>query len=184
MNSTRHFITSALLIWLKVDPGSNRYGRRVLRDFKSYSVNSPQQVTAERIGSGIKRINDLIAKAKLPQPVIKSNVFFEIMFTRDPKYKVGGVSGEVITDTRLTDRQKKILTILANKALSPSEILAELVEVVTDRTLRRDLQVLKEAGYINNNGQLGPQTRWFLSKDRPGHNPDIGDYAVLYYRVG
>ena len=95
--------------------------------------------------------------------------------------QVCGVSGEVITDTRLTDRQKKILTILANKELSPNEILAELNETITDRTLRRDLQALKDEGYINNSGQLGPQTRWFLRKDRlgqPGHNPDIGVLLV------
>lgn len=49
---------------------------------------------AERIGSGIKRIMELMQQAKLAQPIIESDIFFSITFKRDPKFKVGGISPE------------------------------------------------------------------------------------------
>jgi ATP-dependent DNA helicase RecG len=70
---------------------------------------------------------------------------------------------------QLTDRQREILVLLKNGALSPQEILKKLKEKISDRTLRRDLQSLKEAGYVENEG-LGKKLKWFL---KPGHNPDI-----------
>jgi ATP-dependent DNA helicase RecG len=48
---------------------------------------------AERMASGIKRIMKLVSEAELPAPSIKSDSFFEITFTRDPKFKVGPQAG-------------------------------------------------------------------------------------------
>jgi predicted HTH transcriptional regulator len=70
---------------------------------------------------------------------------------------------------QLTDRQREILALLKNSALSPHEILINLKEKISDRTLRRDLQNLKEVGYVESEGQ-GKKLKWFL---KPGHNPDI-----------
>lgn len=66
------------------------------------------------------------------------------------------------TQSNLTDRQIAILDILKDKKLAPQDILISLEEDITDRTLRRDLQTLKDQGYINSEGQLGPKTLWFL----------------------
>ena len=124
---------------------------------------------AERIGSGIRRMLERMADADLAAPVIDSNTFFRITFERDPRFKVGGLAVEDNTTVKnkLSVRQANILSILQNKKLSPKDILGALGDDVSDRTLRRDLQILKEKGYIDSEGQLGPKTKWFISK--PGH---------------
>ena len=71
-----------------------------------------------------------------------------------------------VEEKQLTARQKEILAILKDRQLSPQEILSLLDEDISDRTLRRDLQLLKDEGYIENEGQLGPKTKWFISKTR------------------
>jgi predicted HTH transcriptional regulator len=112
---------------------------------------------------------ELMVDAELVKPVIESNAFFSITFERDPKFKVGGIVTEESKSTKdeLSPRQANIVNILKNNRLSPKEILDRLEEDITDRTLRRDLQALKEKGYVDNEGQLGPKTKWFLLE--PGH---------------
>jgi ATP-dependent DNA helicase RecG len=124
---------------------------------------------AERIGSGIRRIMELMADADLARPIIECNAFFSITFERDPRFKVSGVAIEEskILKDELSVRQEKILNILQNKKLSPREILDTLKEDISDRTLRRELQALKERGYVDSEGQFGPKTKWFAIK--PGH---------------
>jgi len=126
---------------------------------------------AERIGSGIRRIMELMADAELAQPAIESNAFFSITFERDTRFKVGGVVTEEgkgkSARGELSPWQVKIVNLLKNKRFSPKEILDGLGEDITDRTLRRDLQALKKKGYVDNEGQLGPRTKWFLLE--PGH---------------
>lgn len=121
---------------------------------------------AERIGSGIRRIMDLMADVDLPKPAIESNAFYSITFERDPRFKVGSVTREEskIVKDELSARQVKILRVLQSKKLSPREILDALKEDITNRTLRRDLQGLKGKGYVDNEGQLGPKTKWFTLK--------------------
>ena len=107
----------------------------------------------------------LIKDADLPEPTIKSDIFFEITFLRDPRFKVNvEQSLEEPEDNHLTPRQNEILRILGNQKLLPNEIFSALSEDITDRTLRRDLQTLKETGLIDNSGQLGPKNLWFLSQ--------------------
>jgi predicted HTH transcriptional regulator len=62
----------------------------------------------------------------------------------------------------LSARQENILKLLEAKPLAPQEMLDLLKEGISDRTLRRDLQDLKEKGYLDSEGQ-GPSSRWFLS---------------------
>lgn len=120
---------------------------------------------AERMASGIRRIMKLIAEAGLKEPIIKSDVFFEISFMRDPKYKVGSTDAEKETDTSLSHRQKEILEVLERgKELSSSEILETLSQSVSERTLQRDLQKLKQLNQIDTTGMQGPKTRWFIRK--------------------
>jgi len=124
---------------------------------------------AERMASGIKRIIRLVAEAGLPAPIIKSDLFFEIVFNRDPKFKVGPTSDtsdkslEALEDD-LTTRQTEILEILKSKKLAPDEIINQLSNKVSARTLRRDLQILNEQGLIDAEGAEGWARRWFLKK--------------------
>lgn len=121
---------------------------------------------AERMASGLPRIMRLLSEADLAEPVIKSNSFFEIIFKRDKRFtSATEYPADQSKDEHhktLSARQLKILHLLKNKRLFPREILDALNEDITDRTLRRDLQALKRKGCIDNEGQLGPKTRWFV----------------------
>lgn len=117
---------------------------------------------AERMASGIRRIMKLISEAKLPEPTIKSDLFFEITFKRDPKYKVGGASVENKVSSGLTKRQREILGTVKDKDMSSTEILNALNHSIGERTLQRELQKLKAMKLIDSTGMQGPKTRWFL----------------------
>jgi len=69
----------------------------------------------------------------------------------------------------ITKRQSAILNILyAHKILPPHEILSYLDDDITDRTLRNDLQALKDKQYVDSKGK-GPKTQWYLL-DNPNKN--------------
>ncbi len=125
---------------------------------------------AERIGSGIKRIMYLTSEAKLPSPIIESNLFFSITFKRDPKYAPTSVYQKaqymLQEDTEpLTSRQIEILKVLSEtKGLSTGDIALRLINVLTKRTIQRELQTLKSMQKVNSKGH-GRSTIWFLLKD-------------------
>jgi len=70
----------------------------------------------------------------------------------------------ITDDVDLSSRQRHILALLQDNALSPKDILSSLKENITDRTLRNDLQLLKEKGYVNSSGK-GKQTLWFIDQN-------------------
>lgn len=122
---------------------------------------------AERMASGIKRIMKFTAEAGLPAPDLKSDEFFEIIFARDPKYKVHTHPNTTPIDlehlkNHLSTRQLEILRALENHKLTPSEIIDQLEQPVSSRTLRRDLQTLKEQALIDAEGPEGWARKWFL----------------------
>ena len=123
---------------------------------------------AERMGSGISRIMRLVADAGLPSPIIETNQFFEITFKRDPRFKVDNVNiEESLAFQRYVDlsaRQVEIMQVLQGKKLATSEIMNLLTEKVVDRTIRRDLQLLRDKGYVDFEGSVGWDRKWFLTK--------------------
>ena len=124
---------------------------------------------AERIGSGIKRIMRLISEAELPQPTIESNLFFSITFKRDPQYtsaKVYQKPEAIQLDTdQLTPRQIDILSVLSKTTgLSTRDIVLRLKNAPTQRTIQRELQILKKIGKVDSKGS-GRNTVWFLLTD-------------------
>lgn len=116
---------------------------------------------AERIGSGLPRIMRLISEAELPDPIIESNSFFEITFKRDKRYTTAIEYSEVkkeikeIASEGLSARHADILQVLEGKNLTPSEIIESLQDIVSPRTLSRDLQSLKDKGYLDSEGPKG-----------------------------
>lgn len=73
-------------------------GESLTVEFKeSFSSKIDRDIVAL---ANTKRIIKFIAAAKLPTPIIKSDSFFEIVFMRDSKFKVGMPSNT--TDTELT----------------------------------------------------------------------------------
>lgn len=110
---------------------------------------------AERIGSGIRRIMELMADAKLEKPIIDSNTFFTITFERDPRFKVGSVGSEessvlgsdkssVLTSDKILEEIKKNPKITANQL---SSMLG-----ITQRAVEKQLASLKEHGKIERVG--------------------------------
>ena len=118
---------------------------------------------AERMASGLPRIMRLLSEAKLPEPVIESNSFFEITFKRDKRHRSATEYPEETTE-ELSARQVEILQALKDKKLAPSELIDALVNPVSPRTLRRELTVLKDKGYIDAEGAKGWARKWFLKK--------------------
>jgi len=124
---------------------------------------------AERIGSGIKRIMRLISEAGMPEPTIESNLFFSITFKRDPEYTSSKVyqkpEAKPLDIQQLTPRQIDVLTVLSKSTgLSTKDIVPQLKNVSTQRTIQRELQVLKEMGRVGSTGR-GKNTVWFLLTD-------------------
>lgn len=110
---------------------------------------------AERIGSGIRRIVELMADAELTKPIIESNAFFSITFERDPRFKVGSVGSEessvlgseessVLTSDKILEEVKKNPKITANQLSSALGI--------TQRAVEKQLASLKEQGKIERIG--------------------------------
>ncbi|MHB1949739.1 MAG: ATP-binding protein [Gammaproteobacteria bacterium] len=70
-----------------------------------------------------------------------------------------------ITDQPLNERQQKILVLLKEHGgLRSAEIKEKLGASITDRTLRRDLNYLREHKIVNLQGR-GVSAMWFIDKD-------------------
>ena len=118
---------------------------------------------AERMASGLPRMMRLLSEAELPEPIIESNSFFEIIFKRDKQYITATEYPEATTEA-LSSRQTEILKVLKGRKLTPSELIDAVVNPISSRTLRRELQVLKDKGYIDAEGSKGWARKWFLKK--------------------
>ncbi len=111
----------------------------------------------EKWGSGTLRIIDGLRDAKYPEPEFISEAGrFRLIL-----YKKTGIQKQISQDDCLTDRQNKILIILKEGGKSQNKILNLLDENITDRTLRRDLNALKEKKYILTKGSTW-QSKWFI----------------------
>ena len=119
---------------------------------------------AERIGSGLRRIMELTAKAELSKPIIENNLFFSITFKRDKQLTSATVYPDVkqIDTDELSERQVDMLRILEGKKLAPNKIMSALETPISARTLRRELQTLKDKGYIDAEGPKGWDRKWFI----------------------
>lgn len=118
----------------------------------------------ESMGIGTQEIIESCSEAKMKEPEFyeQAGCFVVRLWSRH-EYAV-------IDDSHLSERQRRILTILKNNPLSPKELLSLLGEEITDRTLRSDLQSLKKVGLTYSQGE-GRQTQWFAAKN-PEINPE------------
>jgi ATP-dependent DNA helicase RecG len=115
----------------------------------------------ERVGSGFKRIKRFLEEAGLPFPVVKSDDFFVICFTRPPYSLKDRTAGEPrVTEKvteKVTENQQKILdTITANQHITALE-LARIVGI-SERKIKDNLKKLKDKGLLT---RIGP--------DKGGH---------------
>lgn len=111
----------------------------------------------EKIGRGTQRILEDCRKAKIREPKWETSPLETALsfFASTPSIAPTSAAG-------LNDRQRKIIEALkpkgSLKALSIAEVLGG---GVTDRTIRNDLRVLVERGWIARRGQ-GPSTMYVL----------------------
>jgi len=107
----------------------------------------------EKVGSGIKRINDAMNEYKLDQPLIEyENIWFRIVFTR-PDLQQNSYQQRMgdIKDVTVNDTQKKILKEMRKK---PGITYDELAEIVNKsrRTVIRQVKNLREKGLVQRIG--------------------------------
>lgn len=109
----------------------------------------------EAMGMGTQTIIDTCLKGEMKTPEFfeQGGTFVVRLWSRGYKSR--------IEDSELPKRQQQILDLLREKPLSPKVILSLLDETVSDRTLRSDLQALKQKDYVDSKGQ-GKQTLWFI----------------------
>jgi predicted HTH transcriptional regulator len=94
-----------------------------------------------------------------PEFIEQGNTFSVIFKAKEPLYYLRATEEKL---GQFTVRQRKIFDLLSkNKRMSPQEILRNLGDLISDRTLRRELSFLKEGGIVDSEGK-GSKTTWFL----------------------
>lgn len=113
----------------------------------------------EKIGRGTQRILEDCRKAKLKDPKWEtSSLETSLSFFAPTSY----ASPSSVED--LNERQKQVMDVLKSKgSLKATTIAKALAGGVTDRTIRNDLQILVQQGWITKRGK-GPSTMYALVK--------------------
>ncbi|MEW6096665.1 MAG: helix-turn-helix domain-containing protein [bacterium] len=112
----------------------------------------------ERVGSGIGRMQELMAKSGLKEPVFESDTFFRAIFYRKPEYALKHTSEESVKTTQKTIQRttqkttQKILEIIKQNPYISRKELANIVGI-TEAGVKFNLNQLKEKGIIH---RVGP----------------------------
>ncbi len=119
---------------------------------------------AERMGTGIKRMWDLMRNAGLSIPTIKSDIFFTITFSR-PEYSLKADKDktrvETRGETRVETREKILQLIGENKYITMKELAKEIG--ITEKGIEWQISQLKKEGVLKH---MGPTKRghWEITK--------------------
>lgn len=110
----------------------------------------------EKVGSGIPRMANLMAEAKLPSPEYKTEGFFSVTLYKRATASSDNV-GENVGENKqekLTPKAKRDKAILEQMRSNPKISAAELSELldVSERTIDRDIARLSEAKKITRQG--------------------------------
>jgi ATP-dependent DNA helicase RecG len=115
----------------------------------------------ERLGSGIKRMRDLMREAGLKEPVFKIDPFFRVTFYRDPVYslkRTGGTPGRTAQKTtqksaqKTTQKQRDILTYLSEHPKAGREEIAKNIKGITESGVKYNLKALQDKGLLKRIG--------------------------------
>ncbi len=126
----------------------------------------------EKYGTGFQEILKLCQEAHMKPPVFQEkSPFFSVLFHKAgvPAAMPSRVEKQqekagYPDDLSLSLRQNNILQVLAeHELIKNQEILDYLNEKISPRTLREDLKVLREKGYVSRQGS-GKSTVWCLLK--------------------
>ena len=105
----------------------------------------------ERMGSGLKRIGEIMEEANQPYPEIESNLFFRITFKRPFYSEPKAESSPKPSDKRLDDTAKVILLEIQKKPHITAKELADVLGL-TLRAIEKQLSKLKADGILARSG--------------------------------
>lgn len=110
----------------------------------------------ERIGSGIRKMRDLMKNADLKEPVFESENFFRAIFNRDPEYsfkKFGGAEAKGAEKLRSkcgVNAEKVFKAICDNTFVKTYEIVDQTG--FSQRTVENCVKKLKQSGFLKRVG--------------------------------
>lgn len=119
----------------------------------------------ERMGTGIKKIKDLIKAANLKEPFFEYDTFFKVTFYRDPEYalkrridngsqKVVSTGGQISGQKKwseITGKKETILELIKNNPYISRSELSNNVKI-NQSAVQKHLEVLKKLGIIRRVG--------------------------------
>ncbi len=110
----------------------------------------------EKVGSGIGRIRDAMAKLGLKEPKFDSGGFFSVTLFKPSDEQIGEISGAKIVkkggqESSQKSSQKILELIRQNNKITIEELANSLK--ITDRAIKKNLAKLKEGGVIK---RIGP----------------------------
>jgi len=118
----------------------------------------------ERLGTGIRRMKDLMREAGLKEPEFTSDTFFHAVFYRNPEYSLKLTGEKRVTEKvtervteKVTENQTRILAEIAANPATSAYKLAGLVGISV-RKIKENIKKLKQKGLLR---RIGP--------DRGGH---------------
>lgn len=111
----------------------------------------------EEMGMGTQKIIRLCKEAGMQEPEFleQAGTFVVRLWSFQHKKQVQ------IASNALTERQTLILSVIGEARLAPNEIYKSLDGVIPERTLRRELNALKEQGKLGFEGGQGPNRKWY-----------------------
>lgn len=126
----------------------------------------------ERLGSGIKRMRDLIREAGLKEPVFEIDPFFRVIFYRDPEYSLKGKIGRKDWEKKLGEKvgrnAQKILNLMINKDDITIGNLSDELNISTT-AVENNIKKLQEKGLLKRIGSdKGGHWKVIRNKRIPG----------------
>ncbi len=103
----------------------------------------------EKIGSGIRRMRDLVRTAGLKDLVFESDTFFRVIFHRDPHFSLKGSQTSSQSGSQ-TSSQRIVMLMKQNSAITIDELAKNLG--ISSRAIKKHIKILREQGVINRIG--------------------------------
>ncbi|HBM16152.1 MAG TPA: hypothetical protein DD381_07425 [Lentisphaeria bacterium] len=115
----------------------------------------------ERIGSGIGRMKEFMAEARLEPPKFEITNFFRAVFYRNTDYSLKKSSGEKVGE-KLSGNQRKILELITNDPVISARQLADIIGI-SHRKTEENIAKLKTKGFLRRVGSA-KGGRWEIVK--------------------
>ena len=158
------------------NPGGIPQGLNI-RSFMNMSVRRNELIAdmfarmnkVERMGTGIKRMRDVMKTSDLPYPKIKSDSFFTITFCRQ-KYSLKNEDTIKVTERvtvkvteRVTENQRIIISKMKKNAYITVKELSDIVGI-SERKIKENIKKLKQKKAVRRIGSA-KSGHWQILKD-------------------